>query len=72
MRVGVAGSGSRVTLALPGAFSRSNAVMATVAAEALGVAATDGSAAMATVGEVSGRFTTPEIAGVPTRLLLAI
>ena len=61
----------RVTLALPGAFNRSNAVMATVAAEALGVAATDALAAMATVGEVSGRFTTPEIAGVPTRLLLA-
>jgi UDP-N-acetylmuramyl tripeptide synthase len=61
----------RVALSIPGRFNRANAVMAAVAAEALGIPADRALGAMATVDEVAGRFTTPVIAGVPTRLMLA-
>jgi UDP-N-acetylmuramyl tripeptide synthase len=60
-----------VTLALPGRFNAANALLATAAAEQLGVAPALALEAMAGVDQVAGRFTTPEIAGVPTRLLLA-
>ena len=60
-----------VSLTLPGAFNRANAVQAAVAAQVLAVAPADALAAMATVGGVAGRFTTSVIDGVPTRLLLA-
>ncbi len=60
-----------VELAVPGAFNRRNAVLAAVAAEALGIPAEAAFAAMATVEGVAGRFSLRLVAGVPTRLLLA-
>jgi len=60
-----------VVLGIPGRFNRANAVMAAAAAEALGVPADRALRAMSTVAEVAGRFTTPVIDGVPTRLMLA-
>ena len=45
--------------------------MAAVAAEAMGVVAADGLAAMGDVDEVAGRFTTRVVGGVRTRLMLA-
>jgi lipid II isoglutaminyl synthase (glutamine-hydrolysing) len=60
-----------VELAIPGEFNRSNAVMAAAAAEVLGVEPGPSLAAMAQVIGVAGRFTTPVIGGVSTRLLLA-
>jgi lipid II isoglutaminyl synthase (glutamine-hydrolysing) len=60
-----------ITLALPGRFNVANALMAAVAAEALGIDAAPALAAMASVGEVAGRFTTREVGGVPARLMLA-
>jgi UDP-N-acetylmuramyl tripeptide synthase len=60
-----------VVLGIPGRFNRANAVMAAAAAEALGVPAGRALLAMSTVDEVAGRFTTPVIHGVSTRLMLA-
>jgi lipid II isoglutaminyl synthase (glutamine-hydrolysing) len=60
-----------VDLALPGRFNFANALMAAVAAEALGIDAARGLAAMSSVGEVAGRFTTRVVGGVPARLMLA-
>lgn len=60
-----------VDLAIPGRFNRANAVMAAAAAEAMGVPAARALAAMATVGEVAGRFTTRTLDGVEARLMLA-
>jgi UDP-N-acetylmuramyl tripeptide synthase len=65
------GRAYQITLALPGRFNHANALMAAVAAETQGIPAADGLAAMATVGEVAGRFTTRLVGGVPTRLMLA-
>jgi lipid II isoglutaminyl synthase (glutamine-hydrolysing) len=65
------GRSERIRLLLPGRFNHSNALIAAVAAEAMGVAAADGLAAMADVGEVAGRFTTRLVGGVRTRLMLA-
>ncbi|HVX20530.1 MAG TPA: MurT ligase domain-containing protein [Acidimicrobiales bacterium] len=65
--------GRRLPLALgiPGWFNRANAALAAAGAEALGVPAERAVAAMATVGEVAGRFTVRPVDGVPTRLMLA-
>jgi UDP-N-acetylmuramyl tripeptide synthase len=65
------GRAHQITLALPGRFNHANALMAAVAAETLGIDAADSLAAMATVGEVAGRFTRREVGGVPARLMLA-
>lgn len=60
-----------LTLGIPGWFNRANAALAAAGAEAMGVPAERALTAMATVGEVAGRFTVRPIAGVPTRLMLA-
>jgi UDP-N-acetylmuramyl tripeptide synthase len=60
-----------ITLALPGRFNHANALMAAVAAATQGVEVGDALAAMASVGEVAGRFTIRAVGGVPTRLMLA-
>jgi UDP-N-acetylmuramyl tripeptide synthase len=65
------GRSEQIRLMLPGRFNHSNALMAAVAAEVMGVAAADGLAAMADVDEVAGRFTTRVVGGVRTRLMLA-
>jgi UDP-N-acetylmuramyl tripeptide synthase len=65
------GRSEQIRLLLPGRFNHSNALIAAVAAEAMGVAAADGLAAMADVHEVAGRFTTRVVGGVRTRLMLA-
>jgi UDP-N-acetylmuramyl tripeptide synthase len=58
-------------LQIPGRFNLANAVLAALAAQALGVPAHDALAAMATVTQVAGRFAVMKVGGVPTRLLLA-
>jgi UDP-N-acetylmuramyl tripeptide synthase len=65
------GRSEQIRLLLPGRFNHSNALMAAVAAEAMGIAVADGLAAMAEVDEVAGRFTTRLVNGVRTRLMLA-
>ena len=65
------GRSEQIRLLLPGRFNHSNALMAAVAAETMGIAVADGLAAMADVDEVAGRFTTRLVSGVPTRLMLA-
>jgi len=60
-----------VRLRIPGRFNRANAVVALGASEALGIPAERAFEAMADVREVAGRFTTADIDGVSTRLLLA-
>ncbi len=65
------GRSEQIRLLLPGRFNHSNALMAAVAAEAMGIAVADGLAAMADVDEVAGRFTTRIVSGVRTRLMLA-
>ena len=65
------GRSEQIRLLLPGRFNHSNALMAAVAAEAMGIAVADGLAAMADVDEVAGRFTTRLVSGVRTRLMLA-
>jgi len=69
--VWVAGPSQPIRLLLPGRFNHANALMAAVAAEAMGIAAGDGLAAMAAVDEVAGRFTIRLVGGVRTRLMLA-
>jgi UDP-N-acetylmuramyl tripeptide synthase len=58
-------------LDLPGRFNEANALMAVAAAEVFGAGPAEALAAMGAVAQVAGRFTTPVVAGVPTRLLLA-
>ncbi len=65
------GGCQQIALALPGRFNYANALMAAVAAAALGVDATAGLAAMAMVGDVAGRFTVRRVGGVRARLMLA-
>jgi len=65
------GRSEPIRLLLPGRFNHSNALMAAVAAEAMGIAVAGGLAAMADVDEVAGRFTTRLVSGVRTRLMLA-
>ncbi len=65
------GRDAPIALALPGDFNRANALMATGAADVLGVAPEVALGAMATVHEVAGRFTTASVGGIHTRLLLA-
>jgi len=60
-----------VVLGIPGRFNRANAALAAAGAEGLGVPAERALVAMASIGEVAGRFTIRPIAGVPTRLMLA-
>jgi UDP-N-acetylmuramyl tripeptide synthase len=60
-----------ITLSLPGRFNFANALMAAVAGEVQGIDAALGLAAMASVGEVAGRFTIRQVGGVPARLMLA-
>jgi UDP-N-acetylmuramyl tripeptide synthase len=60
-----------LTLRLPGRFNHANALVAAVAAEALGIDAAASLRAMAAVEEVAGRFTTRMVGGVRTRLMLA-
>ncbi|HWD24110.1 MAG TPA: MurT ligase domain-containing protein, partial [Acidimicrobiales bacterium] len=56
---------------LPGRFNVANAAMATIAATVLGIPLKVGSVATSLVTEVEGRFSTIEINGHTTRLLLA-
>jgi lipid II isoglutaminyl synthase (glutamine-hydrolysing) len=65
------GRSEQIRLRLPGRFNHSNALMAAVAAEAMGIPAAAGLAAMADVDEVAGRFTTRVVNGVRARLMLA-
>jgi lipid II isoglutaminyl synthase (glutamine-hydrolysing) len=65
------GACQQMTLALPGRFNYANALMAAVAASALGVDTAAGLAAMSTVGDVAGRFTVRQVDGVQARLMLA-
>ncbi len=65
------GRALQITLVLPGRFKHAQALMAVVAAETQGIDAFDGLAAMATVGQVAGRFTTRTLGGAPVRLMLA-
>jgi CobQ-like glutamine amidotransferase family enzyme/UDP-N-acetylmuramyl tripeptide synthase len=60
-----------IDLALPGRFNHANAVMAAVAADALGVRIEDALAAMSSLREVEGRFSLVGTAARPVRLLLA-
>ncbi|HEY5245936.1 MAG TPA: MurT ligase domain-containing protein, partial [Acidimicrobiales bacterium] len=60
-----------VVLGIPGRFNRANAALAAAGAEGLGVPAERALVAMASIGEVAGRFTIRPIAGVSTRLMLA-
>jgi lipid II isoglutaminyl synthase (glutamine-hydrolysing) len=59
------------SLALPGLFNRSNALMAAGAARALGIDPGAAVAAMATVKVVAGRFSVVSVGGQATRLMLA-
>ena len=65
------GRSEPIPLLLPGRFNHANALMAAVAAESLGVPASVGLAAMATVDQVAGRFTVRVVDGVQIRLMLA-
>jgi UDP-N-acetylmuramyl tripeptide synthase len=60
-----------VVLGLPGRFNRANAALAAAGAAGLGVPAERALVAMASIGEVAGRFTIRPVGGVPTRLMLA-
>ena len=60
-----------LSLALPGRFNRSNALMAVVAATTQGVAPDDAVAAVGAVDHVAGRFTVRAIGGARARLMLA-
>ncbi len=60
-----------VELRIPGRFNQANAVLAAVAAEALGVRAAVGLRAMQSVDAIAGRFAVHSIAGAQARLLLA-
>ena len=59
------------TMALPGAFNTSNGLAALLAAVRLGVDPAAAAAAITTVTDVAGRFSTIDVGGIPVRLLLA-
>ncbi len=59
------------SLRLPGAFNRSNAAFAIAICACLGADLEAAMTGIASVEEVAGRFSTVEIEGVPTELLLA-
>ena len=65
------GSHVPLELALPGAFNRSNALMALAAATVLEVDLGAAASAVALVSQVGGRFETVLINGVTTRVMLA-
>ncbi|MGH8997735.1 MAG: DUF1727 domain-containing protein, partial [Acidimicrobiales bacterium] len=60
-----------VALSIPGSFNARNAVMAAAAAQCLGVDPQDALRAMGRIEGVAGRFSLHDVAGIPTRLLLA-
>jgi UDP-N-acetylmuramyl tripeptide synthase len=60
-----------VVLLIPGSFNHRNAVLAAAAAEVLGVPADRALHGMGKIEGVAGRFSLQDVAGVPTRLLLA-
>lgn len=60
-----------VTLAIPGAFNLGNAALALAAARLGGVAPLDAAPAMATTGEVAGRYRTVRVGNHEVRLLMA-
>jgi UDP-N-acetylmuramyl tripeptide synthase len=59
------------TLQLPGRANRANAVMAVAVAQTAGIEPSVATAAMASLGEVDGRYRVANINGVKARLLLA-
>jgi UDP-N-acetylmuramyl tripeptide synthase len=65
------GRSIEIALALPGRFNHANALMAAVAAETQGIEPAESFAAMATLGDVAGRFTTRVVGSVRVRLMLA-
>ena len=65
------GRTEEISLALPGRFNDANALMAAVAAQSQGIDVAAALGAMASVGEVAGRFTVRVVGGVPSRLMLA-
>ncbi|MHB1775052.1 MAG: DUF1727 domain-containing protein [Acidimicrobiales bacterium] len=69
----VLADGRRLALSpgVPGRFNRANALMAAVAAEAMGVEVARSLEAIAGVGQVAGRFSRREVDGVAARLMLA-
>jgi len=58
-------------LRLPGAFNRSNALMAMAGAHVLGVDLQEAAGALASVSDVAGRFHQSEKDGIVTRMMLA-
>jgi lipid II isoglutaminyl synthase (glutamine-hydrolysing) len=60
-----------ISLSMPARCNRANAAMAAVAASVMGTDVADALAAMSSVREVEGRFSTVRIDGITTRLLLA-
>jgi UDP-N-acetylmuramyl tripeptide synthase len=60
-----------IRLALPGRFNLANAVMAAVAASAMGVPLEAALAAMSSTTEVGGRYEVVDVGGARVRLLLA-
>ncbi len=68
---GPAGFASELDLLLPGDFNRGNALLALAAAASMGVDPATSVGAMETVREVAGRFAEVNLAGAPTRLMLA-
>jgi UDP-N-acetylmuramyl tripeptide synthase len=60
-----------VTLAIPGRFNLGNAGLALAAARLGGVAPLDAAPAMATTGEVAGRYRTVRVGNHEVRLLMA-
>jgi lipid II isoglutaminyl synthase (glutamine-hydrolysing) len=60
-----------ISLSIPARCNRANAAIAAVAASVLGTDVADALAAMSSVQEVEGRFSTVRIDGITTRLLLA-
>jgi UDP-N-acetylmuramyl tripeptide synthase len=61
----------QVAPGMPGRFNRANALMAAMAAEAMGLDVAQALAATAALHEVAGRFSVRTIDGVATRMLLA-
>jgi CobQ-like glutamine amidotransferase family enzyme/UDP-N-acetylmuramyl tripeptide synthase len=60
-----------ISLSIPARCNRANAAIAAVAASVLGTDVADALAAMSSVQEVEGRFSTVRVDGITTRLLLA-
>ena len=59
------------TMSLPGSFNRSNGLAALLAATRMGVDADIAAAAVCSVSDVAGRFSTIDVDGTAARLLLA-